>query len=168
MTKSSIYPEIQGTAAQTWGGVFVPVSGSKVIVKVKGDILESQVNLKASKQTIWTRISTVNSIEITHSPSYALIGLGVFLVLTGLSSIAGDVASLGLAFLVLGIVLTVYAWLNKRRLMVIYAMNSTVPIFMNKPTEDYEKFGLGVLAMARQLNNQATGSRPSSRPSTTR
>lgn len=152
--------EIQGIAAQTWGGVFVPVSGSTTTVSIKGDVLESRVKLGMSTQTIWTRIQTVNSVEVDHSPSWALISLGIFIILTGLGTLFGS-ASLGIIILLVGLVITVYAWLNKRRLLVIYAASSTIPVFMNKPTEVYEKFALQVLAMSRQLNRLP---QPSQRP----
>lgn len=104
-----------------------------------------------STQTTWTRIQTINSIEISHSPVIALIGLGIFIVLTGLTTLSGSI-SLGLIILIIGIVITVYAWTHKRRLLVVYATSSTIPIFMNKPTEIYENFAMSTLAISRQLN----------------
>ena len=46
--------------------------------------------------------------------------------------------------------------INKNRLMIIRTLNSAIPIFMDKPSEDYERFGLALLSMARQLRNQAS------------
>ena len=40
--------------------------------------------------------------------------------------------------------------------MIIRTLNSAIPIFMDKPSEDYERFGLALLSMARQLRNQAS------------
>ncbi len=157
--------DVQGTAAQTWGNVFVPVSGGTVTLTVKGDLLEARIKLRMGTQTIWTRIQTVSSIEINHSPALALIVLGILIILTGLGMMASSV-SLGLIILAVGIAITVYAWVNKRRLMVIYASNSVIPVFMTKPTETYEKFGMGILAMARHLNHplQPTQRPPTKRP----
>ena len=152
--------EIQGIAAQAFGSVFVPASGGKTTVFIKGDVLESRMKVGMSTQTIWTRIQTVNSVEIEHSPSWPLIGFGVFMILTGLGSLFGS-ATVGIALLVVGLAITIYAWLNKRRLLVIYATSSKIPVFMNKPTEIYEKFALQVLAMSRQLNRLP---QPSQRP----
>jgi len=152
--------EIQGIAAQAWGGVFVPTNVGKITVVIKGDVLESRMKVGMSTQTIWTRIQTVNSVEIEHSPSWALIGFGFFMILTGLGSLFGS-ATVGIALLVVGLAITIYAWLKKRRLLVIYATSSKIPVFMNKPTEIYEKFALQVLAMSRQLNRLP---QPSQRP----
>ena len=166
MQKTTQIQDIQGIAAQTWGSVFVPVSGGTTTISVKGDVLESRVSLRMGSQTIWTRIQTVDSVEIDYSPAWALIGLGIFIVLTGLGTLAGSM-SLGLIILAVGLVITVYAWLNKRRLLVIYARSSVIPVFMNKPTEAYENFAMRVLSISRQLNRlpQSTQRPPARKPS---
>lgn len=163
MQANSRTPEIQGVAAQTWGTMYVPVRNGTTTIQVKGDLLESRTKLSTGTQTIWTRIQTVNSVEIIQSPAYALIGLGLFILLWGLGLFAVEVA-LGLIVSAVGIAIMVYAWLNKRRLLVIYASSSTLPIFMNQPTDTYEKFGLGVLGLSRQLNSsQPNSARPATR-----
>lgn len=151
MQTSTQVKDIQGIAAEAWGNVFIPGSNGTITLSVKGDVLEARVKKGMSTQTTWTRIQTINSIEISHSPVIALIGLGIFIVLTGLTTLSGSI-SLGLIILIIGIVITVYAWTHKRRLLVVYATSSTIPIFMNKPTEIYENFAMSTLAISRQLN----------------
>ena len=67
-----------------------------------------------------------------------------------------DTSEMGLLVLTLGIFFATFGWLNKNRLMIIRTLNSAIPIFMDKPSEDYERFGLALLSMARQLRNQAS------------
>lgn len=95
---------------------------------------------------------------MSETPNYAVIGLGVFTALMGLSVFAVSIF-LGLLILAAGIAIIVYASKHKRRLMVFYALNSTIPIFMNQPTGAYEKFAMRVLNLARQLNSRSPAQR---------
>ena len=167
MQSNARISEIQGIAAQHWGSVYIPVHSGKVTLQVKGDLLESNIYLGFGKQTIWTRIQSINSVEINQTPAYALLGLGIFIILSGIGALIENMI-LGLIIIALGAAIAAYAWMNKRRLLVIYALNSTIPVFMNKPNESYEKFAMGILAFARQLNSQPNGQRPQAKQPVTR
>lgn len=170
MKNNTNQPEIQGIAARAVGNVYAPTNGIVTKLRVKGDLLQAEVNFSTGKQITWTRVQSINSVEITETPSYSWVGLGIFVVLIGLL-IAGVSNWFGGLVILTGIAAIMYAWRNKRRLLVFYGLNSTIPIFMNQPSVAYEKFAMEVLTLARQLNSLPIGQRqqvPQSRPLVTR
>ena len=170
--------EISGRPGKVWGNVFVPSSGT-VSVRIMGDILQATVKSGVEKTDSWVRIQNVDSAEMVEAPEYILLGLGVFLVLSSLG-LLGSAVLLGLMFLAGGIACIVYAFTNKRRLLVIHSLRYTIPVFMTKPPSSYQQFAEHVMAIARHLNappsmtqanrpvTQANGqvNRPSAPPST--
>jgi len=170
MKNNTNQPEIHGIAARTVGNVYAPTNGTVTKLRVKGDLLQAEVNFSTGKQMTWTRIQSINSVEIVETPSYPWVGLGVSVILVGVL-ISGSSEWFGGLVTLTGIAAIVYGWRKKRRLMVFYALNSTIPIFMNQPSGVYEKFAMGVLTLARQLNSSPGGQRqqvPQSRPLVTR
>ncbi len=142
--------EISGRPGKVWGNVFVPSSGT-VSVRIIGDTLQSTLKSGVEKTDSWVRIQNVDSAEIVEAPEYVLLVLGVFLILFSLGTLASAVI-LGLMFLVGGIACIVYAFTNKRRLLVIYSLRYTIPVFMTKPSSSYQQFAEHVMAIARHLN----------------
>ena len=96
-------------------------------------------------------MQNIDSIEITEAPIYALLSLGVSIVLASLGAFSSDVF-LGFICLAVGLVIVVWAIQKKRRLLVIYSLRSVVPIYMNKPPEEYQQFTKQVMAIAHRLN----------------
>jgi len=170
--------EISGRPGKVWSNMFVPSSGT-VSVRIMGDILQATVKSGVEKTDSWVRIQNVDSAEMVEAPEYILLGLGVFLVLSSLG-LLGSAVLLGLMFLAGGIACIVYAFTNKRRLLVIHSLRYTIPVFMTKPPSSYQQFAEHVMAIARHLNappsmtqanrpvTQANGqvNRPSAPPST--
>ncbi len=142
--------EISGRPGKVWGNVFVPSSGT-VTVRIIGDTLRATLNSGMEKTDSWVRIQNVDSAEMVEAPEYMLLALGVFLVLLSLGTLA-SVVMLGLMFLAGGIACIVYAFKNKRRLLVIYSLRYAIPVFMTKPSSSYQQFAEQVMAIARHLN----------------
>ncbi|MCY7273525.1 MAG: hypothetical protein LH702_07200 [Phormidesmis sp. CAN_BIN44] len=160
--------EISGKPGKVWGNVFVPSSGT-ISVRIMGDTLQSTLKSGVEKTDSWVRIQNVDSAEIVEAPEYVLLVLGVFLVFSSLG-LLGSAVILGLMFLVGGIACIVYAFVNKRRLLVIYSLRYTIPVFMTKPSGSYQQFAEYVMAIARQLNAPSTMSqanKPANNPSPT-
>ena len=178
MQASQRVTEISGRPGKVWGNVFVPSSGT-VSVRIMGDTLHTTLKSGVEKTDSWVRIQNVDSAEIVEAPEYILLGLGVFLVLSSLGLLVSAFI-IGLMFLAGGIACIVYAFTNKRRLLVIYSLRYTIPVFMTKPSGSYQQFAEHVMAIARHLNappsmpqanrpvTQANGqgNRPSVPPST--
>jgi len=142
---------ITGTAAQSFGNIFVPSNGT-ITAQIMGDVLQATVTNGFERKELSIRIQNVDSIEITEAPIYALLSLGGSMALTGLGVIFAD-AFLGLLCLVSGIAIVIWAIQKKRRLLVvIYSLRSVVPIYMNKSSEEYQQFARQVIAIARHLN----------------
>lgn len=156
--------EISGRPGKVWGSVFVPSSGS-ITVKIAGDTLQTTLQSGMAKTSAWVRIQNIDSVEVVESPEYLLLALGIFLVLTGLGAM-NRAAFLGLLFLAGGIACIVYAFINKRRLLAIYSLRYTVPVFMTKPSPTYQQFAEHVMAIARHLNAppQANRQQPTGKP----
>ena len=168
--------EISGKPGKVWGNMFVPSRGS-ITAKITGDVLQTTVQSGMEKTNSWVRIQNIDSAEMIEAPEYTLFALGIFLVLLALGWI-GSSPLFGLMVLALGIACIVYAFINKRRLLVIYSHRYTVPIFMNKTSASYQQFAEHVMVLARHLNTlpatpqanrsanskpptqQATGARP--------
>jgi len=143
--------EITGTAAQAFGNIFIPSSGT-ITARIMGDILQTTLTSGFERKEVLIRIQNIDSIETTEAPIYAQLSLGVSMTLLGLGVIFANVF-LGFLCLVVGIVTVVWAIQKKRRLLVIYSLRSAVPIYMNKPSEEYQQFTRQVMAIARHLNN---------------
>ena len=150
--------EISGRPGKVWGNVFVPSSGT-VSVRIMGDTLHATLKSGVEKTDSWVRIQNVDSAEIVEAPEYLLLVFGVFLVLFSLGLLA-SVGLLGLMFLVLGIVCIVSAFINKRRLLVIYSLRYTIAVFMTKPPGSYQQFAEHVMAIARHLNAPPSMTQP--------
>jgi hypothetical protein len=153
--------EITGTPAQVWGNVLIPAGGS-MHIKITGDTLQGTVKTGLEKREAWIRIQNIDSVEIQEAPIYALLALGVCLVLPALfalsesSIVAAIVAMPGAAILY-------YAIKYKRRYLAIHSYRNSLVIFMNKPPEVYQQFAMNVLALSRKLNmplNPATKQPP--------
>lgn len=142
--------EISGRPGKVWGSMFIPASGN-ITVKIAGDLVQSTLTSGVEKTESWVRIQNVDSVEMSECPEYVLLSLGIFLVLFALGMI-GSSPLFGLLFLVGGIVCIVYAFINKRRLMTIYSLRYTIPVFMTKPPMSYKQFAEHVMAIARHLN----------------
>lgn len=160
--------EITGRPGKVWGSVFVPSSGS-ITVKIAGDTLQTTLQSGMEKTSAWVRIQNIDSVEVVESPEYLLLALGIFLVLMGIGALNGSVL-LGLMFLAGGVACIAYAFINKRRLLAIYSLRYTVPVFMTKPSPTYQQFAEHVMAIARHLNTppvapQANRQQPTGKPS---
>ena len=160
--------EITGRPGKVFGNVFVPSSGS-ITVKIVGDTLQTTLRSGMEQTNSWVRIQNVDSVEIVESPEYLLLALGISLTLAGLGALAGSLL-LGLLFLAGGIACIVYAFINKRRLLAIYSLRYTVPVFMTKPSPTYQQFAEHVMAIARHLNTppsvpQTQRQQPTGKPS---
>ena len=151
--------EISGRPGKVWGNVFVPSSGT-VSVRIMGDTLQSTLKSGVEKTDSWVRIQNIDSAEIVEAPEYILLGLGVFLVLSSLGLLVSAFI-IGLMFLAGGIACIVYAFINKRRLLVIYSLRYTIPVFMTKPSGSYQQFAEHVMAIARHLNAPPSMTQPS-------
>ena len=145
--------EIAGRPGKVWGNVFVPSSGN-ITVKIVGDTLQTTLRSGMAKTSAWVRIQNIDSVEVVECPEYLLLSLGIFLVLIGLGTL-NNLALLGLMFLAGGIACIVYAFINKRRLLAIYSLRYTVPVFMTKSSPTYQQFAEHVMAIARHLNAPA-------------
>ena len=142
--------EIKGTPAQVWGNMLIPARG-RITVQITGDTLLGKVKTGLEKKESWIRIQNIDSVEILEAPIYALLGLGGFLVLSGLGTLASSF-EFGLILILGGIAIIHFALNNKRRCLVIYSHRNTIAVFMNKSPETYQQFSMNVLAIARQLN----------------
>lgn len=142
--------EITGVPAQLWGNVLVPSRGT-MSVKITGDTLQGTVKTGLEKKEYWIRIQNIDSIEILESPIYALLGIGGFLIFSGLGALNPSFV-LGLILILGGAAIIAYAISNKRRYLAIYSYRNTIVIFMNKSPEIYQQFAMNVLAFARKLN----------------
>lgn len=141
---------ISGTAARAFGNVFVPTSGTAT-AQIMGDVLQTTVKSGLEKKELFIRIQNIDSIEITEAPIYALLSLGISIVLASLGAFSSD-AFWGFICLAVGLVIVVWAIQKKRRLLIIYSLRSVVPIYMNRPPEEYQQFTTQVMAIARRLN----------------
>ena len=150
--------EISGRPGKVWSNMFVPSSGT-VSVRIMGDILQATVKSGVEKTDSWVRIQNVDSAEMVEAPEYMLLALGVFLVLSSLG-LLGSAVLLGLMFLAGGIACIVYAFTHKRRLLVIYSLRYTIPVFMTKSPSSYQQFAEHVLAIARHLNAPPSMTQP--------
>lgn len=143
--------EITGKPGKVWGSVFIPSSGS-ITVKIAGDMLQSTLKSGVEKTDSWVRIQNIDTIEVVESPEYLLLALGIFLILFGLPFLGGNAFLLGLIFLAAGIACSVYAFIKKRRLLVIYSLRYIIPIFMTKSPAGYQQFAEQIMVLARHLN----------------
>lgn len=142
--------EVTGAAAQVWGNVLIPGKG-KMSLKIMGDILYCTHKSGLEKKDSWTRIQNIDCVEIMEAPVYLLLGIGAFLCFSGLGGIFGfDIFRLIL--FIAGVLLIIYALLNKRRYLAIMSNRNTIAIFMTKSPEFYQQFSMNLLMIARQLN----------------
>jgi hypothetical protein len=147
--------QITGNPAQVWGNVLVPARGT-VTVKITGDTLEGITKTGLEKKESWIRIQNIDSVDILESPIYALLGLGVFLLLTGLSMVSNSF--IGLILLPISVAIILFALSYKRRYLAIYSHRNGIIIFMNKHPEVYQEFATNVLLVARKLNSPVSTS----------
>lgn len=142
--------EVTGKPGKVWGNVFVPAQGV-IIVKIVGDVLQASVKSGMEKSDSWIRIQNIDSVEIAETPEYALLVLGIFVALTGLG-IAPSSGLLGILILLVGVIVIVYSFINKRRLLSIYSLRQTIPVFITHKPSSYQQFAENVLEIAHQLN----------------
>ncbi|MGI0488552.1 hypothetical protein ACN4EK_24340 [Pantanalinema rosaneae CENA516] len=157
--------EVSGRPVKVWGNVLVPAAGS-VTLKILGDTLQSTVKSGMEQTDSWVRIQNVDTVEVAEAPEYLLIVLGIFLLFIGLGLWSQNFF-FGFLFFVAGIACIVYAFINKRRLLVIHSLRSTVAVFMTKPSSSYQQFAEHVMAIARHLNAPPTMP-PTNRPTNNR
>jgi hypothetical protein len=67
---------------------------------------------------------------------------------------------LGLMILAVGVICIIFAFREKRRLLVIHSFRYTVPIFMTKSPDLYQQFSANVMTIVRQLNAPAPAPQP--------
>jgi hypothetical protein len=161
MQASQRVTEISGKPGKVWGNVLVPAGGS-VIVKITGDTLQTTVKSGVEKTDSWVRIQNIDSVEVVEAPEYTLLAIGIVLVLSALGTFSGS-AIFGFILLIAGIACIVYSFIKKRRLLVIYSLRYTIPIFMNKSATTYQQFAEHVMAIARHLN-APPAMQPANRP----
>ncbi|MEO1792226.1 MAG: hypothetical protein AAFR25_08385, partial [Cyanobacteria bacterium J06629_19] len=145
--------EVAGKAAKSLGQFYVPSNGS-ITAKISGDILHTTLTSGMEKKELFMRIQNIDNIEVAESPIYALMGLGISIVLSGLGALAKN-TTMGLFLLTLGIGLIVWSIVKKRRLMVVHSLRGVVPMYMNTSPEAYQQFAKKLMGMARQLNAPA-------------
>lgn len=150
--------EVVGKPGKAWGNVIVPESGS-ISLQILGDTIQAITKSGFEKRTSWTRIQNVDSVEIAEAPNYLLLALGTPIALMGLGLLE-RVFLFGLLFLAIGVILIVFAFREKRRLLVIHSLRYTIPVFMTKPPESYQQFAATVMTLARQLNNPTPPTQP--------
>lgn len=143
-------PGISGKEARTFGNVFVPSNGT-VTAQISGDILQATVTSGWEKKELFIRIQNIDSIEIAEAPVYALLSLGVSILLSSLGAFASDMF-LGVMCLAVGLAIVVWAIKKKRRLLVIHSLRSVMPMYMDKSPEEYQLFAQQVMTLARRLN----------------
>ena len=149
-THSKLAQGISGKEARTFGNIFVPSNGT-VTAKISGDILQATVTSGWEKKELFIRIQNIDSIEISEAPIYALLSLGISILLSSFGAFASD-ASLGFILLVIGLTIAIWAIQKKRRLLVIHSLRSVMPIYMDKSPEEYQLFANQVMVLARRLN----------------
>jgi len=143
--------EITGRPGKVFGSMFLPASGS-MTVKISGDLLQSTLKSGVEKTDSWVRIQNIDAIEVLESPEYLLFAIGILLIVWGLGWAMGNVILLSLLFVAGGVACSVYAFINKRRLLAIYSLRYTIPVFMTKSPASYYQFSEQVMAIARHLN----------------
>ncbi|MGF1498922.1 MAG: hypothetical protein ACFB8W_19160 [Elainellaceae cyanobacterium] len=145
--------EVSGTCAKVWGNIYVPSKGS-IVISLEKDLLFATTESGFERGNTWVRVQNIDSVELSEAPIYALIALGIVLVLTGLGWLFGGLPFMGFVVLALGIACIVYAFTHKRRLLLIHSLRSTIALFLKGDPEYYHQFSIQILAMARHLNSR--------------
>ncbi|HAA28040.1 MAG TPA: hypothetical protein DCE56_10715 [Cyanobacteria bacterium UBA8553] len=131
--------ELNGKPGQVWGNVVIPASG-KTRFRLTGDMIQASSRLffGLEKKQIYTRIQSVDSVELVEGRQWWLLWLGIPLL-----SVVG-----------IGLILIIAFLLIKRRWLVIYSQNAVLILFYESDdTERASQFSQIILDQARQLNN---------------